>query len=93
MTRYLVRALEPTARWLFPATGRHRPVPPPVASGHLDASPRLYRPPTFTEEQPSALVRPYFLAHEACTRHNDTPRRALLIWARSVAAYPGGGQA
>lgn len=93
MNRYLLRALERAARWLFPATGRHRSVPPPRVSGHFDASPEPYRTAAYTEGHPSALVRPYLLAHEARTRQSNAQGHTLPLCPRSGTAYLGGGQA
>lgn len=92
MTRYLVRALGHLARWLFPATGRHRSVPPPRASGYLRSSPKPSAP-TYTEDRSSALVRPYLLAHEARTRQSSAQGHTLRLYPRSGTAHVGGGQA
>lgn len=94
MTKHLTRAIERLARWLFPASGQHRPAAlgaSPVsvrASSPRTAADRWSTPPY---EDGGVLVRPYVLAHEAALRAKHTPRRALLI-CPFLGADPWGGE-
>ena len=91
MRDFIARTLTWTVRLLLPPTGRHRAQPTPQPSRRTrrpapaSAQPRpTHRsaPPPLCGED-NVLVRPYFVAHEQRTEHqNQRLRRALLACAQ-----------
>jgi hypothetical protein len=78
------RAMERISRWLFPASGHHRALPPaarplqrhpaPVPARRL---PSDHTPPMYVDDSP--LVRPYVLALDERRAYTRGPGRSPLV--------------